>query len=402
LTFCRRADKIQSNLGLPPGRQLPNTPIMTICLGHYSEDEMRLIVQIPCYNEADTLPLTVSTIPREIPGVDSVEILIVDDGSTDDTIEVAKRLGVEHIVRHAGNKGLATAFQTGLDASLRLGADIIVNTDGDNQYPQQEIPQLIAPILEHRADMVIADRQTKSIEHFSFQKKMLQGLGSWVVRKGSGTTVPDAPSGFRAYSRLAAMKLNVITKYTYTLETIIQAGKKNLSIAHVPISTNQQTRKSRLVRSPFDYVKKSAATIVRIYAMYEPLKVFFYMGLIIAFPGFAGVLRFLYYYLFFPPTATGHIQSLILSAVFLIVGFQIMLIGLLADLISANRRIMEDMLYRVKRLELDLTPKRTAAEIKPEPYPTNAPEDVDQEYSEPVPVEAGSSFDSELPGLQRR
>jgi glycosyltransferase involved in cell wall biosynthesis len=360
---------------------------------------MRLIVQIPCYNEADTLPLTVSTIPREIPGIDSVEILIIDDGSTDSTIEVAKRLGVDHIVRHAGNKGLATAFQTGLDACLRLDADIIVNTDGDNQYPQEEIPRLIAPILEHSADMVIADRQTKSIEHFSFQKKMLQGIGSWVVRKGSGTSVPDAPSGFRAYSRLAAMKLNVITKYTYTLETIIQAGKKNLSIAHVPVNTNKQTRKSHLVRSPWDYVKKSAATIVRIYAMYEPLKVFFYIGLITAFPGIAGVLRFLYYYLFMPPTATGHIQSLVLSAVFLIVGFQVMLIGLLADLISANRRIIEDALYRVKRLELDLSAKRSPADIHQEPSLTSYPHDADKKYSEPVPVEAGSSFDAELSGL---
>lgn len=343
------------------------------------DGKMRLIVQIPCYNEADTLPLTIATIPREIPGIDDIQILVIDDGSTDDTADVARQLGVDHIVRHAGNRGLAAAFQTGLDACLRLGADIIVNTDGDNQYPQEQIPDLIEPIRTGKADIVIADRQTRDIPHFSRRKKFLQGIGSWVVRKGSGTNVPDAPSGFRAYSREAALRLNVISRYTYTLETIIQAGKKNLSIAHVPIRTNEQFRESRLIRSPWDYVKKSASTIVRIYAMYEPLKVFFYIGLLLSLPGLVGVARFLYYFLFVPHTASGHIQSLILSAVFLIIGLQIMLIGLLADLISANRRLMEDTLYRVKRLDLD----------RPQPEEAAKPDDQEEPWKD-----AGSTIGS--------
>lgn len=358
---------------------------------------MRLIVQIPCYNEADTLPLTIATIPRDIPGIDDVRILVIDDGSTDDTVEVARRLGVEHIVRHAGNRGLAAAFQTGLDACLRLGADIIVNTDGDNQYPQEQIPDLIEPIRAGKADIVIADRQTKDIPHFSRQKKFLQGIGSWVVRRGSGTDVPDAPSGFRAYSREAALRLNVISRYTYTLETIIQAGKKNLSIAHVPIRTNEQFRESRLVRSPWDYVKKSASTIVRIYAMYEPLKVFFYIGLLLSLPGLAGVARFLYYFLFVPNTASGHIQSLILSAIFLIIGFQIMLIGLLADLISANRRLMEDTLYRVKKLDLDRAqPQETTEAEDGEPGWGNADGTIGKHRTVHLPLKTGQTGGSDL------
>ncbi|MCL5960491.1 MAG: glycosyltransferase family 2 protein [Chloroflexi bacterium] len=314
---------------------------------------MKLIVQIPCYNEEKTLALTLATIPKKIPGVSKVEILIVDDGCTDRTVEVAKGCGVDHIVRNAGNKGLAASFQTGLDACLRLGADVIVNTDGDNQYPQQDIPRLIAPILSGEAEMVIGDRQPHTIAHFSFRKRLLQAVGSWVVRKGSGTTVPDAPSGFRAFSREAAMKLNVITRYTYTLETIIQAGKKNITVAHIPIETNPELRDSRLIRGVWDYVKKSAATIVRMYAMYEPLKIFFYMGGIITVIGLGGVARFLFFF-FFEPPATGHIQSLVLSGVLLIIGFQVFLIGLLADLIAANRRLIEDSLYRVKKLELGM------------------------------------------------
>ena len=239
---------------------------------------MKVIVQIPCYNEESTLPLVMRDMPRSIPGVDVLETLVIDDGSSDRTVEVASQCGVTHIVRHNGNKGLATTFQSGLDACLRLGADIIVNTDGDNQYPQQKIPELVGPILRGEADMVVGDRQVTQIEHFSPAKKVLQVLGSWVVRQASGTPVPDAPSGFRAMSREAALRFNVITKYTYTLETIVQAGKKNIKVASIPVTTNKVTRPSRLVRGIFDYIKKSSATIVRIYALYEPLKVFFYIG----------------------------------------------------------------------------------------------------------------------------
>ncbi|MBI2953456.1 MAG: glycosyltransferase family 2 protein [Chloroflexi bacterium] len=312
---------------------------------------MKLIVQIPCYNEENTLPLVLASIPREIPGVDRIETLVVDDGSTDCTAQVAQDLGVDHVVRHVGNKGLATAFQTGLDAALRLGADIIVNTDGDNQYPQEEIPRLIQPILDRRADLVVGDRQPESIPHFSRRKKLLQRLGSWTVRMLSGTAVPDAPSGFRAYSREAAIKVKVHSRYTYTLETLIQAGTQQTAIAYVPISVNDQLRESRLMTGIWGYVKRSAATIVRTYAMYEPLKVFAYIGLLVSLVGIVGVVRFLYYY--FTDEGAGHIQSLVLSAALLIVGFQVFLIGLLADLIAANRRLLEDVLYRVKTIEID-------------------------------------------------
>ncbi|MBM3135764.1 MAG: glycosyltransferase family 2 protein [Chloroflexi bacterium] len=312
---------------------------------------MKLIVQIPCYNEAQTLPLVLRSIPQAIPGLTEVETLVIDDGSTDGTAEVATAAGATHVVRHVGNKGLAEAFRTGLDACLRLGADIIVNTDGDNQYPAAEIPRLIAPILAGEADMVIGDRQPATVAHFSPLKRLLQALGSWTVRLTSGTDVPDAPSGFRAYSREAALRLNVVSQYTYTVETVIQAGKKRLAIAYVPVTVNQPLRPSRLMRSTWTYLKHSAATIVRVYAMYEPLKVFFYIGLGILAVGLAGVGRFLYFY--FTGGAAGHVQSLVLSAAFLIVGFQVILIGLLADLIAANRRLIEEVLYRLKKLELD-------------------------------------------------
>jgi glycosyltransferase involved in cell wall biosynthesis len=312
---------------------------------------MKLIVQIPCYNEAQTLPLVLAGLPRAIPGLTEIETLVIDDGSTDGTAEVAVAAGATHIVRHIGNKGLAEAFRTGLDACLRLGADIIVNTDGDNQYPAAEIPRLIAPILAGEADMVIGDRRPATVAHFSPLKRLLQALGSWAVRLTSGTDVPDAPSGFRAYSREAALRLNVISQYTYTVETVIQAGKKRLAVSYVPVAINPPLRPSRLMGSTWTYLKHSGATIVRVYAMYEPLKVFFYIGLGLLAVGLAGVGRFLYFY--FTSQAAGHVQSLILSAAFLIVGFQVMLIGLLADLIAANRRLIEETLYRLKRLELD-------------------------------------------------
>lgn len=328
---------------------------------------MKVIVQIPCYNEEASLPLVMRDMPRSIPGVDVLETLVIDDGSSDRTIEVARKLGVTHIVRHNGNKGLAAAFQTGLDACLRLGADIIVNTDGDNQYPQHMIPDLIAPILRGEAEMVIGDRQVTQIEHFSPLKKMLQVMGSWVVRQASGAAVPDAPSGFRALSREAALRLNVITKYTYTLETIVQAGKKNIKVASVPVKTNEVTRPSRLVRGIFDYIKKSTATIVRIYALYEPLKVFFYIGGVLILLGVLGWARIMYFWAFeehmnFRATFSGHLPSVIFAVLALVIGFQIWLIGLLADLIAAGRRLTEETLYRVKRIELELSDVREHGE----------------------------------------
>jgi len=313
---------------------------------------MKLVVQIPCLNEENTLPLTIRDIPRRIEGIDKIEILVVDDGSTDRTSEVAKELGVDHIVGFSNNQGLAKAFMAGLDASLKLGADIIVNTDADNQYKGEDITKLIKPILEGRANMVIGDRETDTIEHFSTTKKILQKMGSWVVRQVSNTEIPDATSGFRAYSKEAALKMNVISEFTYTLETIIQAGKKNIAIDYVQITTNEQLRKSRLYANMLGYVKRSISTILRIYAMYEPLRTFFYIGGLVFVAGLIIVARFLYFYI--TVSGAGHIQSLILAAVLLIVGFQVVIIGLVADLISGNRRLIEDNLYRTRKLELFL------------------------------------------------
>lgn len=315
---------------------------------------LRLIVQIPCFNEADTLPQTIADIPRHIPGVDVIiEVLVVDDGSTDRTAEVARELGVEHIVSHPYRRGLAAAFQSGVNAALTLGADVIVNTDGDNQYPQADIPKLIAPILKNEADVVIGDRQTATITHFSPLKRLLQAWGSWVVRQASGTAVPDATSGFRAYSREAALRLNLFTRYTYTLETIIQAGKKGLRVAHVPIQTNPTLRPSRLIQSDWDYVKRSAATILRIYAVYEPLKTFSLLSLPFLLSGMVLIGRFLFFYLSGPLEGVArYVQSLLIGGVALIIGFLIFLFGILADLVSANRQLLEESLYRLKRLEL--------------------------------------------------
>lgn len=312
---------------------------------------MKLIIQIPCYNEAATLPTVLNDIPREIPGIDCIETLVIDDGSTDGTSEVARACGVTHVVRHTRNRGLAVVFQNGIDACLKLGADIIVNTDGDNQYPQADIPRLIAPILRGEADMVIGDRQTHTLKHFSPQKKLLQAAGSWVMRQASATEVPDAPSGFRAMSRDAALRLFVTSKYSYTLETLIQAGMKRLSIAYIPIES-RPTRPSRLFKSNWGYVRRSAATIVRIYSMYEPLKFFFMIGSIVFLMGLLLGIRYMYYY--FTGSGMGHVQSLILTAVLLLVGFQIFVIGLVADLISINRRLQEETLRRVRMLELQL------------------------------------------------
>ncbi len=317
---------------------------------------MKLIIQIPCLNEEKTLPVTLRDLPTYIEGVDEIETLIIDDGSTDRTVEVARELGVHHVVRHTNNKGLAEAFMSGLDACVKLGADIIVNTDGDNQYSGDSIKDLIAPILAGQADMVVGDRQINGIPHFSFVKKQLQQIGSWVVRHISDTEVADTTSGFRAFSREAALRLNVISGFTYTLETIIQAGKSNIAITHVPVKTNGKLRDSRLFRSIPSYIKRSAATIFRIYTMYEPLKTFSLIGGSVFSLGLLISLRFLYYYIM--GDGDGHIQSLILSAVLMLIGFQVIMIGFLADLIRGNRRLIEDTQYRVKKLEIRENPRK--------------------------------------------
>jgi len=311
---------------------------------------LKLIIQIPCYNEEDILPQTLADLPRQLPGIDTIEFLIIDDGSTDKTVNVARQSGVHHIVSMTKNKGLAKGFMSGLDACLRLGADVIVNTDADNQYCGEDIAKLVAPIVNGRAEMVVGDRQTNAIEHFSWFKKRLQNLGSWVVRQVSDTEIPDATSGFRALSREAAMRMNVVSDFTYTLETIIQAGKKNLAITHVPIRTNGKLRESRLFRGNWSYIKRSVATIARIYTMYEPLKMFSYIGGFFFLAGVLIGLRFVFY--FFMRGGAGHIQSLILAAVLLILGVQIFVLGLVADIIGSNRRLIEDALFRLKKMEL--------------------------------------------------
>lgn len=307
----------------------------------------KLIIMVPCYNEEKTLPLVIKSIPKKIPGIGKIETLVVDDGSTDKTLAVAKRLKVNHIIRHINNKGLARSFADGLELALAKGADIIVNTDGDNQYPQKDIPRLIKPILQHQAEIVIADRQTDTITHFSFAKKCLEKFGSWVVRWVSGTKVSDAVSGFRAYSRAAALQLNITTEFSYVIETIIQAGKKKIPIVSIPIKVNTKTRESRLAKGVWHHIKNSAATIVRVFAMYEPLKTFSYVSLVISVPGAILVARFLY--LYWLGRGAGHIQSVFLGGVMLTIGFQIFLIGLVADLIAGNRKLIEKILWNVKK-----------------------------------------------------
>jgi glycosyltransferase involved in cell wall biosynthesis len=314
---------------------------------------MKLIVQIPCWNEEETLPLVLDSIPRQVPGVDEVQVLVIDDGSQDATVEVARRHGADYIVRHACNKGLARTFRTGLDACLRLGADVIVNTDGDNQYPQHDIPRLVAPVVSDEADIVVGDRQTWTIDEFSPLKKLLQAWGSRVVRAVSGTSVADAPSGFRAYSREAALHLISLTSYSYTVENVIQAGKLGLVTVNVPVETNPQTRPSRLKRSNWDFVKRQGATILRLFALYEPLRTFFYISLFPGLIGLLAILRFLYFQFFTGEVGVGrHVQSLVIGGTLLMLGIFLFVLGLLADLIAANRRLTEETLYRLRKLEL--------------------------------------------------
>ena len=311
---------------------------------------MKLIIQIPCYNEASTLPETVAALPRALPGIDGIEYLVVNDGSQDDTVEVARAVGVHHVVSHRQNRGLARTFATGLDACLSLGADIIVNTDADNQYHGDDIARLVEPIIAGRAELVIGDRGVATLEMFSPLKRQLQRLGSWVVSQAAGVTTPDATSGFRALSRDAALRTLVLSGYSYTLETLIQAGARNAAIEFVPIRTNPPTRPSRLMRSVSHFISNSSLTIMRAYMLYRPLRVFSLVGGLSILSGTAIGIRFLVDYL--AGQGMGHVQSLILAAVLLIVGFQVLLIGLVADLVGFNRKIMEETLYRVRRLEI--------------------------------------------------
>lgn len=312
---------------------------------------MKLIVQIPCYNEEKTLPETIADIPREITGIDKVEVLIIDDGSRDHTVDIAREIGVDHIIRNKRNLGLARTFRKGLDACLVRGADIIVNTDGDNQYVGADIPKLIEPILAGRADMVIGDRQTNSIPHFSPIKRLLQYLSSGVVRRLAGIWVPDTVSGFRAISREAAIRLNIVSSFSYTIETVIQAGKRQLAVDSVHVRTNPKTRDSRLFKSIPHFIKNSLGTMVRMYAMYQPLRMFFFIGAAMLLLGALPILRFLFFYV--TEGGAGHVQSLVLGGVLVILGFITFLAGLVADLISFNRQLLEMTLERVRRLELD-------------------------------------------------
>lgn len=313
--------------------------------------EMKLIIQIPCYNEEETLEVALNALPKQIDGIDEIEYLIVNDGSKDKTVEVARAWGVHHIVSFRRNKGLACGFMAGIDEALKQGADIIVNTDADNQYCGDDIETLVRPILEERADIVIGARPIDSISHFSFLKKKLQHLGSWFVRVASNTDIPDAPSGFRAMSRDAAMRLHVINEYTYTLETIIQAGREKMAIISVPIRTNAELRPSRLFHSMGSYIKKSALTIVRAFMMYMPLKFFGIIGTIPFVLGFLLGVRYLIYLMADPHA--GHVQSLILAAILLLIGVQTFVIGLHADIMAANRKMIEEIKYHVKKMEYD-------------------------------------------------
>lgn len=320
---------------------------------------MKLVIQIPCFNEAGTLARTLADLPRDVPGFEAVEWLVVDDGSTDDTRRVARGHGVDHVVAHTSNQGLARAFMTGLDACLRRGADVIVNTDADNQYDAAGIPALVAPILDGSADIVVGERPIRVIRHFSPVKKVLQKLGSWAVRLASKTTIPDAPSGFRAISRNAAQRLVVFSDYTYTLETIIQAGQKNIAITSVPVEVNEDLRPSRLVTSIRTYVARGVATIVRVFIIYRPFRFFASLAAVFFFAGFAIGMRFMVFYL--TGDGSGHVQSLLLATLLMGAGFQLFVVAFVADLLAANRKLLEELLYRARIADRREAPPRGEA-----------------------------------------
>jgi glycosyltransferase involved in cell wall biosynthesis len=315
--------------------------------------ERLLIIQIPCFNEEETLPEVVADLPRSLPGVGRIEILVIDDGSSDKTVATARRCGVQHIVSHGINRGLAAAYQTGIDTALRLGADIIVNTDGDHQYPGDRIGDLIAPILAGQADLVVGDRQPHTLQHFSPTKRFLQWIGSWVVRVASGTQVPDATSGFRALSREAALRQIVLTRFSYTLETLIQAGKKGLRVTHFPITVNPTLRPSRLLKSNWSFVQRQAVTILRIYMLYEPLRTFLLLATPSLLAGIFLLARFLYFYFTLQTTSGRHIQSVLIGGTLVIVGFLIIVVGILADISATQRALLEELLYRQRKSELE-------------------------------------------------
>jgi len=312
---------------------------------------LKLIVQIPAFNEEEHIAAVIHQIPRNIPDICSVEVLVIDDGSTDQTGDAAYEAGADHVISLHRNRGLAAAFQIGLDASLRLGADIIVNTDGDGQYPGDQIPQLVDQILSNHADLVIGNRQVDTVDHFSFQKRWLQKFGSWIVRIASGTNVPDAPSGFRAYTRETALRLFVVSDFSYTIDNLIQAGKRRLSVTHVPIRT-QPTRPSRLHRGNWNFIKRQAATIVRTYATYEPLKTFFWISIPFFLISFILFIRFVILYIIENFATTGHLHSIVVAGVALIAGFLVVIFGLLADRLGDNRRLLDEILYRMRKEEL--------------------------------------------------
>jgi glycosyltransferase involved in cell wall biosynthesis len=329
---------------------------------------LKLIIQIPCFNEAAVLASTVETLPKEIEGIDLIEYLVIDDGSSDATVRVAQEAGVHHVVRMPGHLGLAAAYVAGLEACLKHGADIIVNTDADNQYQSEDIPRLLEPVLAGRAQMVVGDRGVAKHIEFSSTKRLLQRLGSWIIAKASGVKTPDATSGFRAITREAALRTMVLNEYSYTLETLIQAGARHMPVEYVSVRTNPKTRPSRLMRSIPHYLANSTSTIIRSYTMYRPLRVFTALSAVLILMGTALGMRFVYYYIvdtLLSGLPTGHIQSLILAAVLLIVGFQVLLIGLVADLIGFNRKIMEETLYRIRRLEVDKGPQANSHSKQP-------------------------------------
>jgi glycosyltransferase involved in cell wall biosynthesis len=341
---------------------------------------MKLIIQIPCKDEQEFLPTTLADLPRELPGIDKVEWLVVDDGSSDRTVEVARENGVDHIVRLTNNKGLAAAFMAGLDASLKLGADIVVNTDADNQYKASDIPKLIAPILRGDADMVVGDRVVESIEHFSPLKKQLQRLGSAVVRRASDTNVPDTTSGFRAYNREAALQVTVVSRFTYTLESVIQAGKMLVAVDHVAIGTNPKLRESRLFPSMWSYVRRNTVSIFRIYSMYEPLRVFMTAAAVMA--GIAAVIWVRYLVLAIEGSGRGHLQSVIVGAVLVIAAVQLAALGVMGDILAGMRTLQQRTLERVRRVELQLG-------VEPSHYEPGAPERADAGAEPTTGADAG-------------